>query len=203
MMTGSEDKSQMNTAKNVAIVLAAGQGRRMHSDVPKQFLDLCGRPVAAWSLQAFQDFPGVDAVILVTSEEDIEYCQSELIDKYRFDKVKRIVSGGAERYLSVWKGLQAAKEYLQEMNSVESIVFIHDGARPVIDAALLDRALACAVGRLKKRIIAVYILTGDPLSVFLRQVDIREAGSVIAGGTYERNIKFVSYDFRHDLLSTY
>ena len=93
MMTGSEDKSQMNTAKNVAIVLAAGQGRRMHSDVPKQFLDLCGRPVA---------------------------------------------------YLSVWKGLQAAKEYLQEMNSVESIVFIHDGARPVIDAALLDRALACA-----------------------------------------------------------
>ena len=144
MMTGSEDKSQMNTAKNVAIVLAAGQGRRMHSDVPKQFLDLCGRPVAAWSLQAFQDFPGVDAVILVTSEEDIEYCQSELIDKYRFDKVKRIVSGGAERYLSVWKGLQAAKEYLQEMNSVESIVFIHDGARPVIDAALLDRALACA-----------------------------------------------------------
>lgn len=48
-----------------------------------------------------------------------------------------------------------------------------------------------------------YALTGDPLSVFLRQADIREAGSVIAGGTYERNIKFVSYDSRYDLLSTY
>ena len=66
-----------------------------------------------------------------------------------------------------------------------------------------ESCFAYAVGRLKKRIIVVYILTGDPLSVFLRQADIREAGSVIAGGTYERNIKFVSYDFRYDLLSTY
>ncbi len=169
MQTGTENHYESIGLQNTAIVLAAGRGSRMHSDVPKQYLDLCGKPVLAWSLQAFQDFPGVDSVILVTSEEDISYCREEIIDKYRFDKVKRIVPGGAERYLSVWEGLKAAKELIKDTDlapasrygSSESsseeladrsgdwgtdtpIIFIHDGARPLIDQPLLARALACA-----------------------------------------------------------
>ena len=168
MRTGTENHNESNGILNTAIVLAAGRGSRMHSDVPKQYLDLCGKPVLAWSLQAFQDFPGVDSIILVTSEEDIPYCRNEIIDKYRFDKVKRIVPGGAERYLSVWEGLKAAKELMkntapatapgddsaktslelpddsEDCSAASSIVFIHDGAWPLIDQPLLERALVCA-----------------------------------------------------------
>ena len=152
--------------KNIAIVLSAGRGSRMHSDVPKQYMELCGMPVIAWSLKAFQEFDPVDEIILVTSREDIDYCRREIIDKYRFDKVGRIVPGGAERYLSVWEGLKAAEEILKAASAVtgnaccggsyaapqgtqgagesQPVVFIHDGARPLIDRPLLDRALRCA-----------------------------------------------------------
>ncbi|MBR1899614.1 MAG: 2-C-methyl-D-erythritol 4-phosphate cytidylyltransferase [Lachnospiraceae bacterium] len=137
--------------KNIAIVLSAGRGSRMHSDVPKQYMELCGMPVIAWSLKAFQEFEPVDEIILVASEEDIDYCRYEIIEKYQYDKVSRIVPGGAERYLSVWEGLKAAGKILgtvpPEAGSAEkqeAVIFIHDGARPLIDQPILDRALRCA-----------------------------------------------------------
>ena len=89
---------------NIAIVLSAGRGSRMHADRAKQYLDLCGRPVIAWSLQAFESFDEVDDVILVTGSEDIEYCRSEIVEKYGIRKVRSIVPGGAERYLSECEG---------------------------------------------------------------------------------------------------
>ena len=135
--------------KNIAIVLSAGRGSRMHSDIPKQYMELCGMPVIAWSLKAFQEFDPVDEIILVTSPEDIEYCRCEIIDKYQYDKVSRIVPGGAERYLSVWEGLKAAGEILGGGDHIydgelEPVIFIHDGARPMIDRSILERALQCA-----------------------------------------------------------
>ena len=156
--------------KNIAIVLSAGRGSRMHSDIPKQYMELCGMPVIAWSLKAFQEFDPVDEIILVTSPEDIEYCRCEIIEKYRYDKVRRIVPGGAERYLSVWEGLKAAGEILgggdrtstgsnvtaaadqsgsgsvdEDSDGMrEPVIFIHDGARPMIDRLILERALRCA-----------------------------------------------------------
>ena len=133
----------MSDQKNIAIVLSAGRGSRMNSDIPKQYMDLCGMPVIAWSLKAFQEFDQVDEIILVTSPEDIEYCRCEIIEKYRYDKVRRIVPGGAERYLSVWEGLKAAGEILGGEDR-ESVIFIHDGARPMIDRPILERALRCA-----------------------------------------------------------
>ncbi len=147
--------------RNAAIVLSAGRGSRMHTEIPKQYLDLNGKPVIAWSLQAFEDFDGVDDVILVTSREDIDYCRSEIVTRYGFSKVCAIISGGAERYLSVWEGLQKSKHILEEANAfaaeekaaAENFIFIHDGARPLINDAILQRALedvrkykACVVG---------------------------------------------------------
>lgn len=152
----------MSDQKNIAIVLSAGRGSRMNSDIPKQYMDLCGMPVIAWSLKAFQEFDPVDEIILVTFPEDIEYCRCEIIEKYRYDKVHRIVPGGAERYLSVWEGLKAAGEILGSGNGIivsadqtettparngiqEPVIFIHDGARPMIDRPILERALRCAL----------------------------------------------------------
>ena len=79
--------------KNVGIVLAAGRGKRMHSVVQKQYLLLQGKPVLYYSLKAFQECPFIDEIILVTGEEEISYCQEEIVRKFNLDKVKQIVPG--------------------------------------------------------------------------------------------------------------
>ena len=91
----------MKKKRCTAIVLAAGQGKRMGGSVQKQFLELQGKPVLYYSLAAFQASPLIDDVILVTGEEQISYCQREIVEKYGFSKVEHKTAGGAERYLSV------------------------------------------------------------------------------------------------------
>lgn len=119
-----------------AIVLSAGSGSRMKSDIPKQYMDLSGYPVIYYSLKAFQD-SNVSSIILVTGKDDIEYCKKEIVEKYNLNKVKAIVPGGAERYDSVFEGIKAAAgaQYLM----------IHDGARPMITADIIDRSWQCVV----------------------------------------------------------
>lgn len=142
----------MKRRKCTAIVLAAGQGKRMGSRIQKQFLEICGRPVLYYSLAVFQDSPLIDSMILVTGAAEIPFVQREIVEKYGFSKVKMVVEGGAERYASVWKGLQALEQNLTEEEK-EGCVFIHDGVRPFIHEEILSRAFdavekyhACAVG---------------------------------------------------------
>lgn len=120
--------------KHTAIVLAAGKGSRMQSAVPKQYLELCGKPVLYYSLAAFEE-SFVDEIILVAGKDDISYCKEQIVERYGFQKVTKIIVGGAERYLSVYQGLLAAEE--------ADYVYIHDGARPFVDAAILSDAKAC------------------------------------------------------------
>ena len=87
-----------------AIVLAAGSGSRMNSKIKKQYMLLKGKPVLWYSLFQFEK-SDVDEIILVTSEEDVEFCKKEIVDKYHFSKITEIVSGGKERYNSVYNGL--------------------------------------------------------------------------------------------------
>lgn len=120
--------------KHTAIVLAAGKGSRMQSAVPKQYLELCGKPVLYYSLAAFEK-SFIDEIILVAGKDDISYCKEQIVERYGFQKVTKIIAGGAERYLSVYQGLLAAEE--------ADYVYIHDGARPFVDAAILSDAKAC------------------------------------------------------------
>lgn len=127
-----------------AIVLAAGKGSRMQSDVPKQYMNIDGKPVLYYSLKAF-DMSLVDDIVLVTGEEDISYCKNEIIDKYNIGKVKAVIAGGAERYLSVKNGLMAADG--------ADYVLIHDAARPCLTMDIIERSIeevqatgACTVG---------------------------------------------------------
>ncbi|MBO5055497.1 MAG: 2-C-methyl-D-erythritol 4-phosphate cytidylyltransferase [Lachnospiraceae bacterium] len=117
-----------------AVVLAAGSGKRMHSDLKKQFMLLKDKPVIYYSLQAFQN-SFVDEIALVVSEEDIECCRKDIVQKFNFSKVKYITAGGKERYHSVSAGLKCLADC--------DYVFIHDGARPMITEDILDRAYAC------------------------------------------------------------
>lgn len=130
-----------------AIVLAAGQGRRMGTKVQKQFLEIEGRPILYYALETFEKSEIIDQVVLVVEKGLEAYCQEEIVDKYHLKKVERIVVGGKERYESVYHGLRALEEQIPDY------VFIHDGARPFIETEILQRAYeevqkskACVVG---------------------------------------------------------
>lgn len=131
--------------KNVAVVLAAGQGKRMHSSVHKQYLLLKDKPVIYYALKAFQDSSLIDEVILVAGKNEEEYCRTEIVERFCFTKVTQIVEGGRERYHSVANALKVIKG--------TGYVFIHDGARPFLAEEILIRAYdavrkyqACVVG---------------------------------------------------------
>lgn len=122
----------------IAIVLAAGQGKRMHTDTAKQYLQLLGKPILYYSLKAFQD-SCIENIILVTGAADREFVQKDIVDKYGITKVRCIVDGGRERYHSVYNGLQAAHEYCKG----RGFVFVHDGARPCVTESIIENALNC------------------------------------------------------------
>ncbi len=117
-----------------AVVLAAGAGKRMNSNTKKQFLELRGKPIIYYSLKAFQE-SFVDEIVLVVSEEDIDYCKKEIVEQYAFSKVKHIVAGGKERYHSVAAGIQSM--------DICDYIFIHDGARPMLTSDILVRVYEC------------------------------------------------------------
>ena len=72
----------MEQGRCTAIVLAAGQGKRMHSKIQKQFLEIGGKPVLYYSLHCFQESPLIQDIILVAGEESISYCKEEIVQKY-------------------------------------------------------------------------------------------------------------------------
>ena len=121
----------MEQGRGTAIVLAAGQGKRMHSKIQKQFLEIGGKPILYYSLQCFQNSPLIQNIILVTGEDMISYCEKEIVQKYGFNKVSRITAGGKERYDSVYAGLLCCHD--------TEYVYIHDGARPFITEEMLQR----------------------------------------------------------------
>lgn len=119
-----------------AIVLAGGRGKRMQSDTPKQYLEIQGRPVLYYSLKAFQDSP-VDTIVLVCAKGEASYCKEQIVDRYGFHKVKYIAEGGAERYHSVFNGLQWVKD--------SDYVLIHDGARPFVTEKIIRDNISVAI----------------------------------------------------------
>lgn len=122
-----------------AVVLAAGQGKRMGTIIQKQYLELAGRPVLSYALDTFEKSDIIDQVILVTQAGQEEYCRKEIIEKYHFGKVCAVAAGGSERYESVWNGL----EEMKRLGFGEGYVFIHDGARPFVTQSMLERIYAC------------------------------------------------------------
>lgn len=115
----------------IAIVLAGGSGKRMKSDIPKQYLPLKGLPLLFYSLKTFED-SFIDEIILVTAAGEESYCRENIVEAYGLKKVTHIVAGGKERYHSVMKGLSVIDEC--------DYVFIHDGARPFVSQEILERA---------------------------------------------------------------
>lgn len=156
-----------NKKKHVAIVLAAGKGSRMRSDIPKQFLEICGKPVLYYSLHTME-ISFLDEIVLVTGEDQVSYCKQEIIEKYNFQKIKRVIAGGKERYDSVYAGLKAVQN--------ADYIYIQDGARPFLTKEILQRAKetveqfdACAAGMPSKDTVKIVDSNGFVSSTPLRK----------------------------------
>ena len=135
----------MEKIRTTAIVLAAGQGKRMNSAVQKQYLLIDQKPVLYYSLKAFEESI-IDDIVLVTGNAEIEFCQKEIVEKYGIGKVRIVTAGGKERYHSVACGISAISWKCD-------YVFIHDGARPFVSRDIIERVFrnvqetsACVVG---------------------------------------------------------
>lgn len=119
----------MSEMKATAIVLAAGKGSRMKSDVPKQFMELEDKPVLYYSLKAFEESK-VDNIVIVTIPQMIEYIKKEVVENYSISKVTAVISGSVARYLSVYEGLAASKD--------ADYVLVHDSARPFVSVNMIN-----------------------------------------------------------------
>lgn len=145
----------------VAIVLAAGQGKRMGGQVAKQYLLIEEKPLLYYTLQAFEKSM-VEEVVLVVGRGEEAFCQSEIVDRYGFTKVACVICGGAERYHSVYEGLKQIKD--------AEYVLIHDGARPCITKELINKTIE----EVKKKKACV---VGVPVKDTIKVVD--ESGAVV------------------------
>lgn len=119
---------------NIAVIFAGGVGSRMHSkQKPKQFLEMYNKPIIIHTIEYFEKHPMIDAIVVVCVEDWIGYCKN-LLYKFRIEKVKAIVPGGATGQLSIYNGLKEAKKLAGDE---KSIVLIHDGVRPLISEKVI------------------------------------------------------------------
>lgn len=126
---------------NIAVIFAGGTGQRMNTKtVPKQFLELHGKPILVYTLEQFQQHDQIDGIVLVSIESWIGRCR-ELIDRYRLSKVKAIVPGGANGQESIFNGLSKA----YELYGGDAVAVIHDGVRPLIDYDTISAAVDCTL----------------------------------------------------------
>jgi len=115
------------------IVPAAGQGRRMNSSISKQYLTLHGKPILAYTLDAFEKCSLINEIILVVNKNEFEICEQQVLKPYHYTKVK-MVKGGNTRQQSVYAGLET-------VNPGADMVMVHDGARPLIQEAIIIKSI--------------------------------------------------------------
>lgn len=121
----------------IAIVPAAGMGRRFGDGTNKPFATLGGRPLLAWTLLSLASVPEITEIIPVLREPDMEYGVC-VLEEYKIPRVRRIAPGGRERQDSVFSGLKLIRGH-------SGAVLIHDGVRPLIEPAVIRDALRSMV----------------------------------------------------------
>jgi 2-C-methyl-D-erythritol 4-phosphate cytidylyltransferase len=122
---------------NVAIIAAAGQGKRLGGKRAKQFLELAGTPIIIHTLKRFEQCADIQEILLVLPGADTASFLT-LAAKYGLHKLTRVVTGGATRAASVWRGLQAIRPATAE------IVAVHDGVRPFVTPEEISRTVEAA-----------------------------------------------------------
>lgn len=124
---------------NIAVILAGGSGTRMGSDIPKQFIDVYGKPLIIHTIESFDVNSRIDKIVIACKEE----WQEDLkiwIRKFGLNKVKYIVSGGETRQESVYNAIRA----LDGVCENDDILVIHDAARPLISQRIINENIDAA-----------------------------------------------------------
>lgn len=128
--------------KKFAVIVAGGSGKRMATQVPKQFLPLQDKPILMHTLEAFHAYDAHLQLVLVLPEAQVDYWL-ELCENHQFSLPHTITFGGKERYDSVKNGLLMVQQ-LRGPQAEKALVAVHDAVRPFVDAALLERCYAKA-----------------------------------------------------------
>ena len=133
----------MPVFKSIALIPAAGMGKRMGASINKQYLQLGGLPIVARTISVFEKSPLIDAIYLVIPSDEIPYCREHVIEACGFTKVVAIVPGGMERQNSVMNGLNAMRGSVTD----NDVIVIHDGVRPFVTESMLSESIAVASSR--------------------------------------------------------
>lgn len=122
---------------NIALLTAAGSGTRMQLNIPKQFIHVDDKPVIIYTMEAFQNHPSIDAIIVVTIEawSDVLWAYAR---QFGITKLKWVVPGGATGQESIRKGLDVLKQELSD----DDVVLVHDGNRPLVSSQIISDSLA-------------------------------------------------------------
>ena len=134
-----------STPRVVAVIFAGGVGSRMHSkDLPKQFLRIHGEPIIVRTVRHFQEHPMVDAIVVVSGADWLDYSR-DLLEESHMSKVVAVVPGGSTGQESIFHGLLAADKL---SGGERTVVLIHDGVRPLINSQVITDNIetVCSTG---------------------------------------------------------
>lgn len=152
---------ESSTYRVVVVIVAGGSGIRMGGGTPKQYLPLCGVPLLAWPVTAFQREDIVDEIVLVVPAADLAYVAEEIVDRFDCDKARRIVKGGTSRQESTACGIAGLST---QANAERTVVIVHDGVRPFVRGEMI-RETALAAAKSGAALIAV------PVTDTIKRVD--------------------------------
>lgn len=123
---------------NVVIIFAGGTGQRMHSgSMPKQFLELNGKPIIIYTVEQFERSADIDGIVIVCLEQWLSHCQ-EVINRFEIKKVVSIVPGGKTGFESRLIGVREASKFF----ALDSVALMHDGVRPLIDQKTISDCIS-------------------------------------------------------------
>lgn len=126
---------------NYGLILAGGVGQRMRSSgMPKQFLEVFGKPIIIYTLEKFEQCNDIDETVIACNSAWIEYLES-LVQKYSLIKVKAIISGGKDRQSSILNGVNCIKS---RKAADDDVIVIHDGVRPLVQESIISENVRIA-----------------------------------------------------------
>lgn len=128
---------------NVAIITAAGKGTRLNSNISKQFLNIYDKPILAHTLSIFEKSSKIDAIYVSVPRDYMESCREDIIEKYSFTKVSKLIIGGSHRQASVFNAISS-------IPSTTDIVLIHDGVRPLVTSDEVETTIKKLINDNKK-----------------------------------------------------
>jgi 2-C-methyl-D-erythritol 4-phosphate cytidylyltransferase len=124
----------LKAMSTIALIVAGGSGKRHGGDIPKQYKLVAGRPLMSWTISRFEEAASIDRIVIVVGEEYLLHVNNTVVDPYGFEKVFKIVPGGATRAESVLKGLES-------LPLATSYVVIHDAVRPLVTPGDIDKVM--------------------------------------------------------------